>query len=374
MNAQPLAEFFRSRREAILTRWRGKVRQLDSARQLDHPTLTDHIPHFLDELIADLAQDRSGPLAEEHVKGSPPMHGVQRVADGFEIEEVVVEYHLLHAALIEIALADDFPLEEETRAFLLGRIGEATALSVRAYANHETMERRRRQREHLSFITHDLRTPLGAIALGMEELELSWPDADRAAAEEIFGMLRRNVRRLDALVKRVLQDATQAEEGSAFTPESREFDLWPIVERLLVDFRPLAEKERIAMRNRVPRTLEVFADSGLVAQALQNLLGNAFRFAPGGEIVVAARALEGGAWIECEVRDNGAGIEPERLERVFDKHETDPDQAKKSTGLGLAIVKQIVVAHGGEVRAASTPGAGAAFTFTLPARPGETPG
>ena len=371
MNAQPLAEFFRTRREAILTGWREKVRPLEGAQGLDHRTLTDHIPHFLDELIADLAQDRSGPLVEEHVKGSPPMHGVQRVADGFEIAEVVVEYQMLHEVLIESALAGDFALDEETRAFLFRRIGEATALSVRAYAAHEAMERRRRQEEHLSFITHDLRTPLGAIALGMEELEMSWPETDRAAVEENFAMLRRNVRRLDTLVKRVLQDAAQAEEGSAFTPESREFDLWPIVERLLLDLRPLAEKERIAVRNMVPRRLEVFADSGLVAQVLQNLLGNAFRFAPGGEVVVSARVLDGDAWIECEVRDNGAGIEPERLERIFDKHETDPDPAKKSSGLGLAIVKQIALAHGGEARVASTPGAGATFTFTLPARAGE---
>ena len=66
-------------RGAIFTAWRGKLRQLSIAQGLDHPTLTDHIPHFLDELIADLAQDRSRSLAEEHVKGSPPMHGVQRV-------------------------------------------------------------------------------------------------------------------------------------------------------------------------------------------------------------------------------------------------------------------------------------------------------
>ena len=61
------------------------------------------------------------------------------------------------------------------------------------------------------------------------------------------------------------------------------------------------------------------------------------------------------------------------MARIFHKHETHPDPAKKSSDLRLTMVKQIVVAHGGEVRVASTLGAGATFTFTLPTRAGETP-
>ena len=79
-------------------------------------------------------------------------------------------------------------------------------------------------------------------------------------------------------------------------------------------------------------------------------------------MVVSARDDDG--TVTCVVRDNGAGIPLEMLAKVFDKLATDPDKA--GTGLGLAIVRQIVEAHGGTVRAESTYGAGATFTFTIP--------
>jgi signal transduction histidine kinase len=74
-----------------------------------------------------------------------------------------------------------------------------------------------------------------------------------------------------------------------------------------------------------------------------------------------------GATVTCLVRDDGAGIPPEMLGKVFDKRATDP--AHKGKGLGLTIVKQIMEAHGGTVKAESTRGAGATFSFTIPAAP-----
>jgi signal transduction histidine kinase len=330
--------------------------------------LTDHIPFFLDEIIADLVLERDGPITVEHAKGSPPMHGVQRVEDGFNIAEVVAEYHLLRETLIDYALENGFVLDEETRRLIHRRIDEALALAVRAFAAHQANEVNRRRAEHLSFILHDLRTPLGAISLSMELLEADWPGEANDDAASVFALLRRNISRLSALVARVVEQSPLTEPGTAFTPELRQFDLWPLAERLLVDLRPVAEKERITLRNAVPRTLEAFADAGLVSQVIQNLLGNSFRFAPGGEVTISAGMSPDGEWVECEVSDTGAGIEPERFERIFELHETDPEPAKKSSGLGLAMVKQIVELHGGKVSVSSAPGAGATFRFSLPAQ------
>lgn len=373
MTALPLAEFYRSKRAQIIANWRVEAGKLESAKTLDQPTLTDHIPDLLDEIIADLALDRDGPIAVEHAKGSPPMHGIQRVEDGFDIAEVVAEYHLLRGTLVDCALLHGFVLEESIRRLIDRRIDEATALAVRSFAAHQARELKRRRDEHLSFVIHDLRTPLSAIALGLHMLEADWPGEMGGETAEDFGILRRNVARLDALVKRVMQDAPVTDQETAFAPESRQFDLWPLVQRLLVDLRPIAEKERVTLRNAIPRGLEVFADAGLVSQAVQNLLGNAFRFAPEGEVTVSAHLCPDGQWVECEVRDTGAGIEPERIDRIFDMHETDPDPEKKSSGLGLAIVKQIIEAHGGTVSVRSAPGEGAAFYFSLPTRTPSAP-
>jgi signal transduction histidine kinase len=111
------------------------------------------------------------------------------------------------------------------------------------------------------------------------------------------------------------------------------------------------------------------ADRERLAQVLRNLLANALTHTPdGGTIRVSARAAAG--QVAVEVADSGEGIAPEHLPHVFDRfYRSDPSRARRTggAGLGLAIVKQLVEAHGGQVSVASAPGAGARFTFTLPA-------
>ena len=114
------------------------------------------------------------------------------------------------------------------------------------------------------------------------------------------------------------------------------------------------------------------ADAALLTQVFQNLVSNALRYAPHGEVLLSARVAQGR--VECSVEDDGEGIPPERLERVFDKLETDPDPEKSGTGLGLAIVKQTVEAHGGEVTVESRPDHGTIFRFTLPLPAGAEAG
>ena len=150
--------------------------------------------------------------------------------------------------------------------------------------------------------------------------------------------------------------------GSSFSPELRTFELWPLVQRLILDLRSVWSKHDIEVVNEIPRALTVHADAGLISQVFQNLLGNAFKYAARGRVVVSAQ--ENGDSVSCVVHDNGAGIPLEMLAKVFDKLASDPE--KEGTGLGLAIVKQIVDAHGGTVTAESTHGAGATFSFTLP--------
>jgi signal transduction histidine kinase len=151
--------------------------------------------------------------------------------------------------------------------------------------------------------------------------------------------------------------------GSSFRPERRHFELYPLVQRLILDLRAVSSRHAIQVLNQIPPALTVYADAGLISQVFQNLLGNAFKYAARGQVTLTASKTE--KIVTCVVRDNGAGIPLEMLDKVFDKHTTDP--AKEGKGLGLAIVKQIIEAHEGTVNAESIHGSGATFTFTIPA-------
>ena len=119
-----------------------------------------------------------------------------------------------------------------------------------------------------------------------------------------------------------------------------------------------------------PETLpSVEVDTDRMAQVLNNLVSNALRHTEQGEIVLAARPVSG--WVEIEVRDTGRGIEAEDLPFVFDRFyrgdkSRQRTEADGASGLGLAIAKAIVEAHGGTIRAASSPGSGATFLIRLP--------
>ncbi len=358
-----LAEVFGKCQEEIISEWRLQAGLLLEELALDKPTITDHLPDVIAEITRDLALGRTGALSAEHTRGSPPAHGVQRFHDGLDVGEVVAEYNLLRVAFITIAERHELYLVGEAAHIVNHRIDEAVRMAVMAFAAQQALIRKEREDEHLAFIAHDLRTPLNAVSLLAEELKAGLDLQALTEAGDLFEMMERNLQRVEALIKRVLKTSVlSSTEGSSFTPERRLFELWPLVQRLILDWRAMASKHTIVVVNEIPRSLVVFADAGLISQVFQNLIGNAFKYAAHGRVVINASV--DADRVTCMVRDNGAGIPLEMLSKVFDKLATDPN--KSGTGLGLAIVKQIIEAHGGTVNAESVEGAGASLSFTLP--------
>ena len=370
-----LATLIRRERDALLSEWRKQVRNLPAAQHLDTPTLNDHVPQLIEELAAAL-QARSGETIPEALsEASPPAHGLQRVADGYDIEEVVAEYNILRGCIHDLAQANGLTLQGRPFHILNRVLDGAIGLAVKTFATGQASEVRGRREEYLAFVAHDLRTPLNAISLATRVLELAVPARNASAVHaQMFKTLRRNVTHLDALVSKVIEENTGLLSELGIKLERRTFDLWPLVEALVHDLDPLAHGAGTRLVNQVPDDLAVYADADLLRRIFQNVIANAIAYTPRGEVLIGARQSEFGAegTLECWVRDNGEGISPERLEKVFDKSATDPAK-EGGWGLGLAIVKAFVEAHDGVVSVESKEGLGSTFRFTLPPRQSAAP-
>ena len=363
---QTLAHLVQQDREALLLRWRAQVRQLPSARHLDIPTLNDHIPSLLDELTTALQTSSGQTIPETLAEASPPAHGLQRLKDAFDIEEVVAEYNILRGCIHDLATEHGVNLQGRPFHVLNRVFDHAIGQALQTYATQRALEVQQRREEYLAFVVHDLRTPLFAISLTGRVLERSLPQqalGDDAA--RMLKSLRRNVKQLEGLVRKVLEENTNLQSDSGVRLERRWFDLWPMVEALLDDLHAVATTAHTQVLNRMPDDLVLFADAGLLRRVFENLIGNAIKYAPGGEVIVGAQASESQGTVECWVSDNGPGIAAELLAKVFDKGESGAED-DASTGLGLAIVKTFIEAHGGSVTVQSEVGLGSTFRFTLP--------
>lgn len=361
-----MAALIRLKKDALLKRWRDQVRELPSAAHLDTPTLNDHIPALLDELALALEQPSDKTIAETLKDGTPPEHGIQRFEDGFDITEVVAEYNILRGCVHDLAIENHLSLEGKTFHILNRVLDEAIGLAVKTHAEQRALEVKQRRQDYLAFVAHDLRNPLTAISLAASVLEMTLQEqTGNAESAQMIKTLHRNVRQLEALVAKVLEENTDQGTDEGVHPVKRNFDLWPLVQAIVQGMKPVALTAGTSLINLVADDLVVYADSSLLRRVFQNLLGNAINYSPGGEVRIGGRKNEEDGAIVCWVTDTGTGIPADRLEKVFEKGEGDPGR-EESTGLGLAIVKSFVEAHGGEVHAESPDGQGTTIRFTLP--------
>jgi two-component system phosphate regulon sensor histidine kinase PhoR len=364
-NLHALAALIRREREALLAEWRQEVRQLPVAHDLDVPTLNDHVPDLLEELAYEL-EDSSDESMIGELKKNPIIHGLDRLRLGFDVEEVVAEYNALRSVIQDLIETHGLRLRGTVNRTINRVIDKSIGLAVKTYAAQKALEIQERREEHLAFVAHDLRSPLSSIAMAARLLERTVPNIiNNEQAATLLETMHRNVGRLNSLVVKVVQEKANLRAQVDERVARQEVKLRSLVEVLVGDLSPLAYASNLSLINRVPEGLTAFVDADMMTLIFQNLISNAIDYTPNGEVIIGAREGEESAAIECWVSDNGAGIPADRLDKVFDKLETDPDK-KSGLGLGLAIVKQFVEAHGGQVAVESEPGRGSTFRFTIP--------
>lgn len=215
-------------------------------------------------------------------------------------------------------------------------------------------------RQFLMSVSHDLRTPLTAIS-GYAEALRDGAITDPVSAGDIIG---NHADRLGHLVGDLLDLARL--DANRFTLQQQVFDLAVVTGRLTAGMANRAEQQGIAIQLAASPSIHVLADPDRAAQAIGNLVDNAFKFA---ETTISIELETDTAWATVSVSDDGPGIPTEDLEHIFDRLYTgsaQPEQAENPTGLGLAIVRELAGAMGGHVIAANNTNGGAMLSLSLP--------
>jgi two-component system phosphate regulon sensor histidine kinase PhoR len=240
---------------------------------------------------------------------------------------------------------------------------EGTILVFHDLTRIKQLERQRE--EFVANVSHEIRTPLSLIK-GYVETLLDGARNNPEVAERFLQIIERNTNRLDLLIQDLL--AISALESGKMKLELQPVELRSLVEKVFNDLHSRAENRGIKLVNELP-AMTANADVNRVDQVLANLVDNAIKYGRAqGSVTVGGEKTDAGK-LEIFVRDDGPGIPPEALDRVFERfYRVDKARSREQggTGLGLSIVKHIVQNHGGEVWAKSELGKGTTFFFTLP--------
>jgi two-component system phosphate regulon sensor histidine kinase PhoR len=220
------------------------------------------------------------------------------------------------------------------------------------------------RQEFVANVSHELRTPLSLIK-GYVETLLDGARDNPEVAAKFLQTIDRNAERLKLLIEDLLT-ISELESGRVKL-NLQAVSLSPVVGKVFEDFKTRADAKSMKLINQAP-DLAVRADADRLEQVLGNLVDNAIKYGRvKGTVTVGGSARDGGQ-VEVFVQDDGPGIPPEALERVFERfYRVDKARSREQggTGLGLAIVKHIVQNHGGRVWATSESGHGTTFYFTL---------
>jgi two-component system sensor histidine kinase SenX3 len=221
-------------------------------------------------------------------------------------------------------------------------------------------------------VSHELKTPVGAISLLAEALESSADDPE--AVRRFAKRTHKESARLAALVQDIIELSRL--QGANVAQQGRAVDINTVVAEAVDRSQLPAESKAIELVVGGHADALVYGDQDQLVTALRNLIDNAIRYSPENTRVgVGIRSKDG--LVAVSVTDQGEGLSPEDQERVFERfYRVDAARSRHTggTGLGLSIVKHVVANHGGEVTLWSQPGQGSTFTIRLPELEGQDDG
>jgi len=378
-----LSRFIRKNTERILAEWETFARSLPGGDAMDVAALRDHAKDMLFVIAADLEEPQTDRAQDEKARGerdagesrdttAAQQHGRGRAASGFTVGQMVAEFRALRASVTRLWLAEhaDVARAEVARAELadLIRFDEAIDQAIAESVSRFSESVAATQERYLAILSHDLRTPLGAIIMSTQFM------LDAGGLEEPNRTL---VARASSSARRMNQMVLDLVE---FT-HTRLDDTIPVI-RTEVDARRLVHDVVVEIGASYPDSVVQVETSGdlsgawdgdRLTQALTNLVGNAVQHgAPGRPIRVSARGTPDE--VTLAVHNEGPSIPAEEQAAIFQaglRAGAPTTGDRRHQGLGLYIVDRIVAAHGGTVSVQSSAADGTTFTIGLARRPHE---
>jgi signal transduction histidine kinase len=355
-----LAAVIDRRQADIVARWSERVYADLEDRIIDPTALKNAIDDYLGRLATALRHGdplhRTARVAWIEVAHE---HALTRVRLGFNIDQLVHEFILLRRVLAEVAREEKLPFDDRQAERIADVIDAAIATSVRSYVDSRDFETRRTQAEHIGFLTHELRNPLGAATLAASQARR----LGRLSALQLrtLDLLDRSHLRLRDLIDKVL--LTERFEAGKVELHPIDTNLGDVLEGALLAAQEVAYSKGVGFRAVIDPGLHLHTDPLLTCSAVQNLVDNAVKFTDHGEVSFFVEPREGN--VVFHVRDSCPGIDDEDLRLIFEPFRRG-HSGKAGTGLGLAIARHAVEAQGGSIHVESKAGVGCHFWFILP--------
>jgi two-component system sensor histidine kinase SenX3 len=310
-----------------------------------------------------LVRSRAGGQADAHTIVRTLAGHVRRSTVSREVELDLPRSHGIEGSSAE-------PLGVHVRASALGD-GHVVVEAADVTEAHRVA---RVRRDFVANVSHELKTPVGALQLLAEALLEATDDesaSDAGAARRFAERIQRESTRLGRLVSELLELSRL--QGAEPLPEPQPVGVDRIVAEVIDRTRTSASAKDIEVLFDGVRELTVYGSESQLVTAMTNLVENAIAYSAEGTRVTISTGSAADS-VEIRVVDQGIGIEPRDLGRIFERfYRADKARSRATggTGLGLAIVKHIATNHAGRVDVASTVSVGSTFTLRLPARPPE---
>lgn len=380
-----LADFILSNVEPILAGWEIFARSIDVGKHLDSLALRDHAGQILQATARDMKSPQSvaeralkskgldHPGEDDALDGASDLHAVDRLGLGFDMLEVISEYRALRASVLQL-WRDSLPEAHERDVDDLTRFNESIDQSLsKAVASYAKRVDQARDM-FLAILSHDLRNPLGAIAMSARVIPLVTDN--RAQILECGLRIARSSSVMERMISDLL-DYTRTRLGAGMPVKPAPLDLGALSSELIAEFRA-AHPDR-AIEYRTVGDLNGLWDADRMRQAISNLIGNALQH--GSTDFPVTLSLRGeAASVSIDIHNGGTPIPPGELTKIFDplirgsSAERPQSNRPGSIGMGLYIAREVAKSHNGRIDVLSTAELGTSFTIVVPRKVTLKPG